>query len=226
MNGFDFENDIIPFFIVFFSMLLALFVPLYFTFKKEIKRRREIEAYCKKNGFDYFKEAEDIPSSVYSFQLMQRAYGQKIDEIKGNRDGYDFYIFENLQGSGQHRQSETFCLFTNKNMDLPQFYLREKNTLTDSIGKVFGMEDIEFKETGFSTKFLLQGKSEESIREFFNENVRKVFIKFFVRNDKYEGQQNYFLLSVPGRLELNDKINLMYRAANILNNIFPKNPQD
>ena len=103
---------------------------------------------------------------------------------------------------------------------MPQFFARDENSIIDTLGELFGGQDIDFDEDPtFSDKFVLQGKSEPLVREFFNSKIRASFVKNHKDAYQYEGNQDCFMISVPERLTLKERLNLLADTMNIFKDI-------
>ena len=208
--------------------VIAMIVGAYET-EKEKKRRSEIASYCRRSGIVYSEIANDIPSIAYNFSLMQEK-GHTNEwrvEMSGSRGPFDFYLFEHyyVSGSGKSRHSETntICILTKVGTNMPQFFARDENMILDGLGKLFGGQDINFADDPeFSRKFVLQGMSEHEIRKFFNRRVRSTFVMKHYNGYKYEGYGNCFMIMVPGKLELEQRLTLLANTVSIFQGIIPK----
>ncbi len=186
----------------------------------EIKMKQAIIDYCKNNNLKYFEKAKNIPAVAKSFSLININGHNYLDEMSGTRGNYtiDVFDYSYVTGSGKrsHYIVNTICIVKGNNIKMPKFFIRDKKAIIDSLGKLFGGQDIIFSEdTTFSNKFVLQGNSEPLIKEFFDSKIRATFSNNHIPEYKYEGDQDCFMLSAPRKLALNERINLISMAMNI-----------
>jgi len=88
-------------------------------------------------------------------------------------------------------------------------------------------EDINFEEDPeFSRGFILRGKKEKEVREFFNSRVRSAFVKRALNGYKYEGIENCFVVSVSGKMNIDDRLKLLSNAMNVLREIVPEEQEE
>lgn len=113
------------------------------------------------------------------FQLFNAGRRQKISNILRKEDSFgDFdlriFDFEYTRGKKRvHRQSVFFV--QSKELSLPQLLMKPESIFL-KIGKLLGVQDINFEEhPEFSKSYLLQGEDEELIRNVMDERVLKFF---------------------------------------------------
>ena len=227
------SNDPMSFVFVFgiFGVLILVAIVQYMI---DEKRRKGIQEYCSRHGLMFHENAESVPTVSYSFSLLaEKGHTNKwITEMAGQRGDFTFSIFEHyyVSGHGKHRHThtDTICVVTKPGVDMPQFFVRDENMILDSLGKLFGGQDINFNEDPtFSGAFVLQGMSEASIREFFNRKVRATFVNNRTKGYKYEGYQNCFAASVSGKLNIDQRLVLLSNVMKIFREIaVTKNNED
>ena len=201
--------------------------------EREKKRRNEIKAYCSSNGLKYNDIGFKFLNIASGFALanMNRGSGhQWLAEVYGKRDDLEFYIIDHsyITGSGKsrHLHHDTLCLIRDKNINIPCFYARTEDPIFDTIGKIFGGQDINFSEDKkFSSKFVLQGPVEADIRKFFTEPVRKAFVDFHHSSYQYESRKNSFLVMNHGLnfLNLRERMIFFENSINIFNSFYQNN---
>ncbi|MBP5469219.1 MAG: hypothetical protein J6Z11_08250 [Candidatus Riflebacteria bacterium] len=201
--------------------------------RKEKQRRKEIEDYCRRNHLEYYETAYNIPRIVNSFSLVKdRGHTNEwIVQMSGVRGEYNFYIFEHysVSGSGKSRTviTNTICVILKEGVDLPQFFIRDENLILDSLGKLFGGQDINFAEDSvFSKKFVLQGINEADIRNFFDSKIRRAFVSHHVNGYKYEGNADCFMTLLPGKHKVGERLKLLSDAMSIFRELIPRDTQD
>ena len=214
------------FMLVFFGFFIVVAI---WGYKKEQQRRKEIEDYCHRNRLEYSETANNIPSIAYDFSLLRdRGHTNRWEyEMAGVRGDYNFSIFEHysVSGHGKHRHVsiDSICVLSKENLRIPQFFVREENRFFDSLGKLFGGQDINFDgDPEFSKKFVLQGMIERDIRDFFDRNIRRAFVLKHVAGYKYEGNCDCFMVSVPGRLALKDRLTMLSVAMGLFKEMVPR----
>lgn len=189
--------------------------------KREKKRRKEISDYCIKNDLVY-SESVDIPATATRFSLVNNS-GHSVEYyagMSGIRGDYDFIVFDyhyaTGSGKGRHDYYHTICVVSNVNFKMPQFFIRDENFILDSLGKLFGGQDINFtSDPKFSKMFVLQGKSEPLVREFFDDRIRTAFVNNHISGYKYEGNKDCLMICAPKMLSLKDRIILLAKAMSI-----------
>ncbi len=132
----------------------------------------------------YFRDKS--PSSPYEsdFPLFSKGIRREFEDvIYGKMDEIDVKIFvykyEEIRGTNSlltaNRQS--FVLLQSSNINLPKFTLHPED-IFHKIGSIFGYQDIDFNShQEFSSKYLLRGDDEVSIRKLFNNAVLLHFTK-------------------------------------------------
>ena len=192
--------------------------------KKENERKQEIDDYCKKNNLVYSESAEHIPSGAKNFKLINIAGRNYYAEMSGTQGDYHFSIFDYQYDTGTKKSGQehyfTICVLSGNNIKMPQFFARDENSIVDTLGEMLGGQDIDFDEDPtFSDKFVLQGKSEPQVREFFDSKVRNAFVKNHKEGYQYEGNQDCFMVSAPERLSLKERLVLLTDTTNIFKDI-------
>ena len=197
------------------------------------KRREAIKSYCRLHGLNYNETASNVPSIARSFSLLEeKGHSNRWEtEMFGKRGEYFFSIFEHyyVVGYGKHKQTYKFtiCTLSKSGVNMPQFFVRDESLIFDSLGKLFGGQDINFTEDPvFSRKFVLQGMIEPSIREFFDKRVRTAFVDHHITGYQYEGFRDCFAVSVKGSLDINERLALLSNSMAVFKNIVPREEQE
>ncbi len=222
-----------------FAFLFALFFfgiiisVLIWDYKKEQKRKKEISDYCDRNNLEYSETALNIPDSAYGFSLIKERGHTNLweNEMSGTRGDYSFTIFEHhsVSGYGKNRSEiiNTICILLKDRVNLPQFFVRDENMILDSLGKLFGGQDINFDEDPeFSKMFVLQGMVEQDVRDFFDRKIRRVFVTKHVRGYKYEGKADCFMVSLSGRHDIRERLGLLSVSMGIFKEIIPREEEN
>ena len=208
-------------------VLLAIIISIYQS-KKEKQRVEALKDYCRKSGVVFSEEVTRVPNNAAGFSVLaDKGHTNKWNnEMYGNRNGIDFYMFEHysVSGYGKNRSVslDTICILVSDEVNLPQFYLRDEYFLYDDLGKLFGGQDINFQEDPvFSKNFVLQGRSELAIRQFFGNTVRQAFVNNHTSGYVYEGGKDCFALVKSGRLDVEGRATILSDALKIFNQLKP-----
>lgn len=133
--------------------------------REQIKKRKD---FAMKNGFEYNESLEDeIPKD---FKIFTGAWDKYNNLFKKDK----FIIFEYSFHQGKYNY--TYSILQYKfNKEIPSFTLNKQNIL-HNISKIFGYQDIDFKQAPkFSKEYLLRGKDESKIKSFFSLEKLKAF---------------------------------------------------
>ncbi len=217
------------FFIVIFVFVMVFLVEEYKS-KKEQERRDKIKDYCDNNGLEYSELACHIPDKVYPFSIMNSEKGHSheyVAETSGMRGDYYFSIFEHTYVTGYGKSAtyfhDTLCIISREGLDMPQFFLRDENMILDTLGKVFGGQDINFNEDPtFSKSFVLQGYCEEDVREFFNPPIRDAFVRYHLSGYKYEGKNQFFMIARTGGSDIPERLKMLSIGISIFKVLAPE----
>ncbi len=209
-------------------LFLAIVVFLFYAFiTKAAKERNDLIDYCKKNGLTYSDSlVGGFPNECSNFKILNKGRGQFFGGIvSGKRDDLDFSIinYSYFVGSNSGRRNRevqkeaTLYFFSIENLKMPHFFVRDESFIMDSLGKVFGGQDINFREDpDFSKKFVLQGDNENDVRMFFNYKVRSTFVHYHQQGFVYEGINGYFFVFVPYGCNINKKMQLLTQITKFL----------
>ncbi len=166
-----------------------------------IKRSADFKKFCENNNCKYSGSMSVIPRSVTKFSCFRNKVKELeyLNIIYGNRDGINYYIIDRKYITGYGRDNrvrpENCWVIHDKRMSFPQFFMREEYGLFDNVGKVLGGQDIDFdSDPAFSNKFVLQGANESAVREFFRDNIRRVFVENHHRGYCYEAGSDCFMV--------------------------------
>ena len=193
----------------FFAMLLILgFVAflawaVHFTKKQEQKRQEIFSAFAREH--DYQFRAEHDPSilqqyqhfSIFRIGRSKRATHSLKRELE-NSSIHAFH-YSVTQGSGKNNSKHTHtCIhIAGKQAAFPHFLLRHESAFLDSLGKIFGGQDINFSsDAAFSDSFVLQGNDADKTQYFFSsQQIRNAFMGYKGTNAIIEGNGDSLLIS-------------------------------
>ena len=195
--------------------------------EEALRRSAGIKSFCQSNNLKYSNNITVIPKDVtelshFSYNVSSLMY---LNIIYGTRDGVDFYLIDrkHVTGSGKSRtvHHENYCIIHDVNIDLPNFFIRDEYEFFDNIGKFFGGQDINFANAPtFSKKFVLQGRNEGAVRDFFDNNVRRAFLENHMNGYSYEANSNYFMVESPNyNNEVQGMMAFLTYSLNIYNQI-------
>ena len=188
--------------------------------KKAKARAEAIKKYCFSNGLTY-REGSDIIPCGGSFKITERGYGQRYRNIVIGKNGEtEFticdFIYETGSGKSHHTYHNTIVSLMNPYANIAPFFCRDENVIFDTLGKLFGGQDINFDEDKeFSKKFVLQSHIEQAARRMFNSKVRKAFVSNHVSGYEYEGSNGTFIICCNRFLEIPERNQFLMKAIKI-----------
>ncbi len=195
--------EIFIFGLVFFLFFCAVGYAIY----QAKKRHDALAAMAPRMGFDFKPRDDSFRDSHSHLKMFSRGHSHRMTNVmEGVRDGIKVLLadYHYTTGSGKNSSShdQTICIITDPDFKLPNFYLRREFSFLDYLGKLFGGQDINFKEDEkFSAAFVLQGTVEAETRSFFNSEVRNEFVKFAGQNIQVEGQDDSLIVHQSLTLE-------------------------
>ncbi|MBP5470868.1 MAG: hypothetical protein J6Z11_16680 [Candidatus Riflebacteria bacterium] len=207
-------------------LVIILFVIL--RYYLDNKRIKDIARYCEKHDLKFVEKMESFHKVCSeSFDIVNRNDFQSFSNlICGEQDGIKFSIFDFAHKNiftERYYKTNTICILSKPRFKFPKFYIRSEY-LSDKINNKFGTQDIDFDEDeSFSNLFLLQGKNEKNIKEFFSPAIRKAFIKFHSYNYEFETSKNHFMIYTEGELSIEDIIKFLNNSIHLFNSII--NPE-
>ncbi len=208
--------------LIIIGLFIAIFIGIgiYHHFRK-----KKIREYCERNRLTYedspasmtgYSEPYDILNHGNSSYYSAGMYGTRGD-IELNIIDYTY-----VTGYGKNRSQHnyTLCQLYREGTQFPCFFVRDENSFFDSIGSMLGGQDIDFAEDKtFSDKFVLQGVNESDVRRFFNNKVRRAFVRHHQKGNCYESKGQCFLLYRSGHCSLEGRIAMLNNALKIFNEI-------
>ena len=161
-----------------FPFIIASVVILIITsFLYERKRTKDLKNRAKMLGLNFSKSGRDVTWSNHdSFEIFNSGHSRKIKNEMWKLDAdndVSIFGYEYTQGHGKNSSTHKQTILSIKSSKLcaPNFQLKPENTL-HKIGQVFGYQDIDFPEYPiFSKNYLLRGKDEQEICDFFSDKV-------------------------------------------------------
>lgn len=145
--------------------------------KREKERTQQLKNSAAVLGWEFAESAPMnwIPNLEH-FALFSQGHTKEIRNMMyGESNGVKAALFDYVfvTGYGKHRQThyQSVAYFEPRNLALPLFSLRPENTF-HKIFTAFGYQDIDFgNRPTFSSKYLLRGADEQSIRNTFGDSL-------------------------------------------------------
>lgn len=169
--------------IAFYILLVASAVAfaIYWCYLVDKNRRESLAAIAGDLKFDFVaKPPKDAIARFENLPMFSKGHAKKISNLMtGSARGVEIAIFDYqyTTGGGQHQHThrQTILAACSDRLDLPGFELYPENFF-HKIAQAVGFKDIDFDDRPvFSKMFVLRGKNETRIREFFNEHLFEFF---------------------------------------------------
>ena len=199
------------------------------------KIKENIINYCKNNNLEYneeLKKSSKVFSAISHSGFLGEPSAKYVEVMSGKKDGLIFYILhtkieypfapdaKTIDLAGESKYI-TRCVLYRDDLQIPDFVLQMKSFTTggkvsDFVCQMNNFEVVNFKEdSSFFKKIYLYGPNGESIKNFFNKEVRDAFVHNVSDNYYYESKDNYFIVNIFGLLDVNDRLKLLSNAVNI-----------
>ncbi len=163
---------------------------------REGEKTEELRDLAAKIGFSFQEEDTDFEASLKKTRCFSRSYRARTTNCLSKKNE----VVEIKVADCHYSQSDkvyraTVCMIIDKQMNLPNFFLRPEHKFFDGLKRFFGMQDIEFEnDQAFSKKFVLQSEDEISVKYLFNSEVRKFMMKYGDLITQIEGNGSMLLL--------------------------------
>ena len=145
----------------------------------EKKRTEALRAVAAAMGLDFSAgKDETMLAKMEVFSLFHKGHGRRMKNVMtttADTARITIFDYQYTTGGGQHSQThrQTVVSIESDALSLPNFALRPEGVM-QKIGAALGMQDIDFEgDPEFSNAFVLTGDDEESIRRFFDEELRE-----------------------------------------------------
>lgn len=181
------------------------------------KRRERIRQKAEESGYVFYpKEEPKLMCLLRDFPLLNIGYNRRARNMLYKQDNdITIVLFDYQFATGGGRYSQTYwqsvmCLRA-EDAFFPSFSLSPETFLSgfrfiEKLAEKFGFKDIDFNENpGFSDGYILSGKNEPVVREFFNRRR----LDFFAKHQKLnvQAQDNRMLFFRQGRIVKTDDFN-------------------
>ena len=225
------SNAIIKCLYVLIVLIVIVFI---FNTLKEMMRKNEIKDYCKTRKLNYSPSLTTLPSVLNSISDLHRGEKNFYEAVmSGTKNDIQYYTFDykymiRVSHNSVIYRDETVCILLSKKAGFPEFRVYEKKPDPKFLGLIsinIQKKDFVIKEDyDFSEKFVLSGESEEKIRSFFDEKVRKCFLKNFENDYIWLGDKEYLMVrNVGKRLSLKDRLSFFNYCLRFFNEITSNN---
>ena len=170
--------------------------------ENKAQRMNFIETFAKENGLVYTEKIDELPGLSCDFALANVGRNPSFSSVltgKNDEDQITLVTDYNFSNKSEFASGHaTLMIIQRPYLELPDFFVRDEYLISDTLGKLFGGQDINFSiDPVFSPKFILQGSNEEKIRALFNQYVRTAFVNNHIKNCRYEGNGEIFMLLSP-----------------------------
>jgi hypothetical protein len=172
-------TDAVTFQVVFavFSVVVVIVVLLFARKARKLERERilGLKSLATLLGWQFAEEAPlNYLPNLNNFVLFRQGHNKQIKnmmygETNGVKAALFDYIYVTGSGKSRHTHYQSVAYFEPSHLNLPFFSLRPENALHKLIA-MFGYQDIDFgNHPTFSSKYLLRGTDEQSIRNIFDD---------------------------------------------------------
>lgn len=185
--------DILVVFLVFVG--LSGFVAGLYAFMRHLERKRTeaVHAWAPQNGFTVDPDWNGFHATLQQLTVFSQGHSRKLRNlVRAKRDDDQLALcdYDYTTGSSKgHTHQYTLCVVQGRRGAMPHFFARPQMALFDSLGKLFGGQDISFEEAPeFSKAYVLQTLGAEyELRGLFNEQTRAAFTRLAAKGVRVEG---------------------------------------
>jgi hypothetical protein len=175
-------NETQLWFLVVVCLIAGVVAWLVFAWRAGKKRTQVLAGLADKLHLTFHADGRDAPfiATWPSFHLFEQGRNKSISHVMhGQVKGIEVTLFDYsyATGSGKstRRHRQTVVCLRAPDLSLPTFALRPERFF-DSVGKLFGHQDINFDmHPRFSRKYLLRGEDELAIRGLFGGRLLDFF---------------------------------------------------
>ena len=202
----------------FLFFIIATSIVLILYFKQIAKKRQNLIKFCIEHDYSLIEESYNIPDCPYKFSILTdrdyHGYSKYLNIISGNTCGIDFSVMDFCYKSGKSYRICSFWILTKPNYIITPFCIKPHINYLFS----FDRDDncIRFSEDKtFSDTFDLIGYDYQQLRKLFNDNLRNAFLNCQTANFEYQSARGYFLILLPGILDIGTKIKYLNQLINL-----------
>lgn len=194
----------------------------YLAWLMEKKRTEAMSAWAQTHGYTFEGERPALVDEMAAFKLFNQGRRRTVKNLmRSAKDvgGVRICDYQYTTGSGKHQQihQQTICVLHTPGRAAPHFFVRRQRALFDSLGKLFGGQDINFDDDpAFSKAYVLQtGGDEAQLRHFMNPQLRDTLTRMAEKNLVMEVVGDTLLLHVGKRLKPEQLDGLVADAINL-----------
>ena len=146
----------------------------------ELKRTKELAAYCLKQGFQFLKDSNPSLRFIDQFYLSSIGHSKVIkNHITGRYKDFDLDCFDYFYttGSGKHstQHQQSVLILKADGIRVPPILLKPEG-FWDHVAQFFGAQDINFPQSPeFSSKYVLKGQHEAEVRAYMTPRILQYF---------------------------------------------------
>ncbi len=207
-------------FLVVVGFILIFVLLIVFSLVQARKRREAWQQAAQKMNFQYL-EADNSEDrfgqfKIFNFGRNRRTYNVLVGKNDSDEMRVFDYSYRTGSGKNSHTHTQTLCIIKSSDLSLPHFFIRRESSFFDFLGKLFGGQDINFNEDPtFSKTFVLQGESEQAVRELFDSHIRNLFMQFGEQNMQVEARGDTILFNPGNLIEPANAPSLIMKAINV-----------
>lgn len=173
------DNELSGVFVVLAIVVALVLVGGGVLFARHLERKRTegFQKVAKELGLGYYATGErTLLARVGHFQLFSQGDPRLLTNmLHGETNNVEMAIFDYQytvrKGKNRHTHCQSVIYFRSPSLNLPYFSLRPEGFF-DRIANVVGYQDIDFDmHPQFSKMYVLRGREEAAIREFFVDDL-------------------------------------------------------
>jgi hypothetical protein len=180
------------------SLGLVILYGIFSIVRLRFGRDKAYQAFCVNSPFEFKSGIPHFFGQFNHLDFFRPGSDHRFHRsVAKDEDGKKLILFDvDSRDQGESRyEHRTVGVVVAPDLDLPRFFLRHELPVIDAIGKVFGGQDINFPDDPeFSGSFVLQGKDEHGVREFFTPDLRRRLLPWKGRYRHIEGYRNCLLV--------------------------------
>jgi hypothetical protein len=185
------------------------------------RRREAIRQAALGLGFEFEPEAPGLVDELRDLKTLSHGYSHRLRNVlRGARGDVSVVVADHrwVTGAGKNQQVHraSLVVLRRPHLALPHFFLRPQVAIVDSIGKLFGGQDLDFPEDAeFSRAFVLQGEDEAAARALFGPSVRPQLLQL-AHGLRLEGRGDTLLVQTRHAVPAEEVAGLIDAATALL----------
>ena len=147
----------------------------------EKKRTTTMQEFAESLGLEFFPTGHgELMARLADFNLFSSGHSRSMKNVilgKTEIASIAIFDYQYTTGGGKNKSThrQTVVAMESSSLSLPNFTMRPEH-IFDRVGSALGLQDIDFEDHAqFSQMFVLKGKDEAAIREFFDTQIRDFF---------------------------------------------------